>query len=97
MSYYIVTYLLPFLGINSQQRADQISLGIFLLMLAVLYIISSNLIHMNPMLNLGGYRILEVDSTNGKRSTLITKEPYIRPGSLIEVVSLSDSVLLEKK
>lgn len=92
---YIVTYLLPFLAIDSGNRADQISLAIVLLMLAVLYI-SSNLIHMNPMLNLGGYRILELDSQDGKRCTLITKRAHIRAGASITAVSLSDSILLEK-
>jgi hypothetical protein len=92
---YVVTYLLPFLGLDSESWADQISLAVFLLVLVVLYI-SSNLIHMNPMLNLLRYRILEIDSADGKRSTLLTKRAYIRPGTTISAVSLSDAILLEK-
>jgi hypothetical protein len=92
---YVVTYLLPFLGLDSTSRADQISLGVFLLVLAVLYI-SSNLIHMNPTLSFLGFRILEVDTEGGKRSILLTRRSYIRPGTSIEVVSLDDSILLEK-
>lgn len=92
---YIVTYLLPFLGLDSERPADQISLAVFLLVLAVLYV-SSNLIHMNPMLNLFRYRILEIDASDGKRSILITRRSYIRPGTQVRSVSLSDSILLEK-
>lgn len=92
---YIVTYLLPFIGLDSSARADQISLGVFLLVLAVLYV-STNLIHMNPVLNLLGNRILEIDSADGKRSILITHRAYIRPGTTIDAVSLGDTILLEK-
>jgi hypothetical protein len=92
---YVVTYLLPFLGLDSTNRADQISLAVFLLVVAVLYV-SSNLIHMNPMLNLLRYRILELDSDDGKRSILLTKRSYIRPGTRINAVSLDDLILLEK-
>ena len=92
---YIVSYLLPFVGLDSASRADQISLGVFLLVLAVVYV-STNLIHMNPVLNLLGYRILEIDSADGKRSILITHRAYIRSGTPIEAVSLGDTILLEK-
>jgi|SRR6266850_4744754 len=93
---YIVTYLLPFLGLDSQSLADRISLGIFLGMLAVLYV-GSNLIHMNPVLNLVGFRLFEIEGQDGKRTTLITKRGYIPPRSEISIVSLSNSVALEKR
>jgi len=92
---YLVSYLLPFLGLDSQRVADQVSLGIFLAMVAVLYV-GSNLIHMNPMLNLVGFRILEVECEHGGMSTLICRKNYIRPGTSISVVSLSNHVLMEK-
>ena len=92
---YIVTYLLPFLGLDSQSLADRASLGIFLAMLAVLYV-GSNLIHMNPVLNLVGFRILEIESEDGKRTTLITRRAYIPSKTEISIVSLGDSVAMEK-
>jgi len=92
---YIVTYLLPFLGLDSQSLADRVSLGIFLAMLAVLYV-GSNLIHMNPMLNLVGFRIFEIESEDGKRTILITRRGYIPPRTEICIVSLANSVALEK-
>ena len=92
---YVITYLLPFLGLDSSDGSDQISLAIFLFMLAALYI-SSNLIHMNPMLSLFRYRILEIDSLDGKRSILLTKRVHIRPETKLLVVPLSESIILEK-
>ena len=93
---YVITYLLPFLGLDSSNRADQVSLAVFLLVVAVLYI-SSNLIHMNPMLSILRFRILEIDHDDGQRSILITRRSYIQTGTCIAVVSLSDSILLEKR
>lgn len=93
---YVITYLLPFLGLDSNNRADQVSLAIFLLVVAILYI-SSNLIHMNPMLSILRYRILELDHDDGQRSILITRRSYIQTGAHVGVVSLSDSILLEKR
>lgn len=92
---YIVSYLLPFLGLDSQDAADRISLLVFLVMLAVLYI-GSNLIHMNPVLNLFGFRIIEIESESGKLTTLITRRGYIPPNTEIRLVSLTDTVGLER-
>lgn len=93
---YVITYLLPFLGLDSSNRADQVSLAVFLVVVAVLYI-SSNLIHMNPMLSILRYRILEIDHDDGQRSILITRRSYIQSGTELDTVSLSDSILLEKR
>lgn len=93
---YIVSYLLPFIGLDSANVEDRISLGIFLAMVAVLYV-GSNLIHMNPTLNLIGFRLLEIEHSTGKTSTLICRKNYITPGTSINVVSLSNHLLLEKK
>jgi|SRR5438552_1489254 len=93
---YIVTYFLPFLGISKGNWADAISLLLVYAVVAVIYV-NSNLIYMNPVLNLGGYRLVEVASTNGKVSTLITRRNYIASGTDLSVVSLGNYVLLERR
>src|ERR1043166_4789541 len=45
---YIVTYLLPFIALPSGSMADGICLGIFLAVIAVLYV-HSDMLHINPM------------------------------------------------
>lgn len=93
---YIVTYLLPFLAVKLNDATDVGSLGIVLLVIAVLYV-NSNMIYTNPVLNIAGYHIFEIHDADGKTSALISRHVYIRTGSEIDVISVGDYVLLEKK
>lgn len=93
---YIVTYLIPFLGISISDPVDAVSLGIMLGLIAVIYV-SSNLIYINPILSLLGYRFFEVETENGKISVLVSRTDYVKTGLPIPVVSLDNYILLEKK
>jgi hypothetical protein len=93
---YIVTYLLPFLAVKLDDVMDAGSLAIVLLVIAVLYV-NSNMIYTNPVLNFAGYHIFEIHDAEGKITALICKRAYIRQGSEINVISVGDYVLLEKK
>ena len=93
---YIVTYLLPFLAVKLNDVTDVGSLGMVLLVIAILYV-NSNMIYTNPVLNIAGYHVFEIHDADGKTTALICKRAYIRTGSEIDVISLGDYVLLEKK
>ena len=93
---YIVTYLLPFLAVKLNDVTDVGSLGVMLLVIAVLYV-NSNMIYTNPVLNIAGYHIFEIHDADGKASALISRHAYIRTDSDIDVISLGDYVVLEKK
>jgi drug/metabolite transporter (DMT)-like permease len=93
---YIVTYLLPFLAVKLNDPTDVLSLGIVLFVIGLLYV-NSNMIHTNPVLNIVGYHIFEIEDSNGKTTALICKRSYIRTGSEIDAISVGDYVLLEKK
>jgi hypothetical protein len=93
---YIVTYLLPFLAVKLNDMTDVGSLGMVLLVIAILYV-NSNMIYTNPVLNIVGYHVFEIHDAEGKTTALICKRAYIRTGSEIDVISLGDYVLLEKK
>jgi hypothetical protein len=93
---YIVTYLLPFLAVNFKQVGDVVSLGIFIFVIGLLYV-NSNMIYTNPALNIAGYHIFEVQDAEGKTTALVCKRTYIRTGSELDVVSLGDYVLMEKR
>ena len=56
---YMMTYVIPFLAITGTSQEERIALGIFFLVLAVLYM-NSSMLHINPMLNLLRYRIYEI-------------------------------------
>jgi len=92
---YIVTYLIPFLGVDLADTSDLVSLFVLVVVIGVLYL-HSNLIYMNPILNVFGYHLFEVTSDARKPSMLLARRPYVRPGDRLYVVSLGDYVLLER-
>jgi hypothetical protein len=92
---YIVTYLLPFLAVRLSDPTDVVSLGIVLFVIGLLYV-NSNMIHTNPMLNIVGYHIFQIEDSEGKTTALICKRSYIRTGSEVDVIPIGDYVLLEK-
>jgi len=93
---YIMTYLIPFLDIDLAKTPDIISLGLLLAVLGLLYT-NSNLIHVNPMLAFFGYKIFDTTVDQGKPSALVTRKAYVRSGTKLNVISMGDYVLIEKK
>jgi hypothetical protein len=92
---YIVSYLLPFLGISFMDIPSALSLVIFVVIIGIIYI-SSNMVYINPILSLRGYHMLEIEDGTGKISVLVTKRSYVAPGSTIDVWSLGDFAFLQK-
>lgn len=90
---YIVTYLLPFIALPSGDLASGISLGIFLVVLAILYV-NSDMMHINPMLNLTGWHIYEITLPQGETYTVIAKK-RVRKGMELEVTQMADWIYLE--
>jgi hypothetical protein len=72
---YILAYIIPFLGFNLSAFVDVISVSIIFVMVGVLYI-RSDLIYMNPMLNLFGYNLYKVNFEN-KEFMIITKKEVV--------------------
>ena len=91
---YIVTYIIPFLVIPFHGWKEGISLSIFFVVLGVLYV-NSNMIHINPMLNLFGYHLYEITTEDGGVHSLLARRS-IRHQETITVVKLGDDILLEK-
>ena len=91
---YIVTYLIPFVGLDLQSSSDLVALGALLAVIGFLHV-NSNLFYINPVLNLLGFHLFEVDTEGGKPSALLTKRSYIQPGERLRVVSLGNYVLME--
>ncbi len=58
---YIIAYIIPFLGFNLSTIPDLVSVVIVLILIGTLYV-RSDLIYMNPMLNLFGYILNKVET-----------------------------------
>ncbi len=94
MTSYIVTYLLPFLVVSFNDPATTVSLAIMLGVIAIVYV-QSNLIHINPLLNVLGFHLFEAETEDGKLTSLICKHTYVRTRSTLNVVSLGDYIMME--
>lgn len=91
---YIVTYVIPFLAIPFSGWEQGVALSIFFVVLGILYV-NSNMIHINPMLNLAGYHLYEVVLEGGGIQALISRRRIVR-GASLSVVRLGEDILLDK-
>jgi hypothetical protein len=91
---YIVTYIIPFLVIPLHGWKEGIALSIFFVVLGILYV-NSNMIHINPMLNLLGYHLYEITTEDGGVHSLLSRRS-IRHRGTIAAVKLQDDIFLEK-
>lgn len=92
---YVVGYLLPFLNVDVGMIGDALSLGVLLLVVALIYV-HSNMIYVNPLLAARGLHLFEIDEEGGNPVNVLTRRRHLRPGEVISVVSLGDYALLEK-
>jgi len=92
---YIVSYIIPFLAMPFQSVEEAVSLGVFFLVIGILYV-NSNMIHINPMLNLLGYHLFEITVESGATYSLITHRDVIR-GETLSAVKASNGIFLETR
>ena len=90
---YIVSYLLPFIALPSGDLASCVSLGVFLTVLVILYM-NSDMMHINPMLNLMGWHVYEITLADGETRSLISKR-RARKGREANTIQMGDDILLE--
>lgn len=93
---YIFAYVFPFLGFDIQDASNALGLAVFFLVLMVLNV-SSNMIHINPVLSLLGYHLYEVTLAEGDAHTLITGRSRLVRGTRLESVLVGDGISMEKQ
>lgn len=92
---YIFAYVFPFLGLDLDSDANTIGLGVFFVVLMVLNV-SSNMVHINPMLNLFGYHVYEIDTDSEEGHTIITNRSRLVRGTTLKAVTIGDEVWMER-
>lgn len=97
---YIVAYIIIFLGFQFRVWQDIATIIILLIVIFFIYI-HSNLIFINPILNIFGYKIHDVEvQVGGKIKTniiLITKEFKMTSGEKLFAKQMSDNIYLGVK
>lgn len=92
---YIVTYIIPFLAVAFSDWQQAAALGVFFVILGFLYV-NSDMIHINPTLNLFGYRLYEVTLADGSTYSLIA-HGRVQRGRTLQLVRLGDEIQFEKR
>jgi hypothetical protein len=93
---YIVGYLLPFITLPFDDVYHLAALFVFLTVLLIVYI-NSNLIYINPMLNMLGFHLYEVDLEHSVISHYYIARHRLIRGEMISFVRLSDEIFLERR
>ncbi len=92
---YIASYLIPFVTFPLDTVEQVVGLIIFVVVLLILYV-NTNMIYVNPMLNLVGYHLYEVNIEHSTSSHYYIARKRMTRDSEIQFVHLSDDILLEK-
>lgn len=71
---YLVAYLLPLLTVPEPRSEDLVAYGLFLLVVGVIYV-RSEMVQINPLLYVFGYRVSSVRTQDGWVGFLVSRHP----------------------
>jgi hypothetical protein len=98
---YVITYLVPFVGFGYRDANGQIdmfnmiSVGVLFAVIVVIYV-NANLIFINPVLGLFGFRVYEVElARTGAKKALLTRRISIGRNRSLHVIELGPFFLWE--
>jgi len=92
---YIITYIIPFLAVAFSEWQEAAALAVFFVILGFLYV-NSDMIHINPTLNLFGYRLYEVTLDDGSVYNLVARG-RVQRGRTLQLIRIGDEILFEKR
>ncbi len=92
---YIASYLLPFVAIPFSGWQQGVALLIFVIVLGIVYV-NSNMIHINPMLNLFGYHVYEITFEHSEAPHSLITRRRIAKNETIHLVDIGDGIFLDK-
>lgn len=91
---YLITYLIPFIGFRFDAISSATANVILFIMIGFLYV-QSNMIYLNPLLSIMGYRIYKV-KINGIVKLMLAKNE-VQDQNRIKVIPLSEGIYIESK
>jgi hypothetical protein len=92
---YIASYLVPFATVQATSGRERIAVGLFIAMIAVLYV-RAELFYVNPLLALFGIRIFAVETLAGTPLVLLCRRRFVQSSSALSAVRISDYVWRER-
>jgi prepilin signal peptidase PulO-like enzyme (type II secretory pathway) len=91
---YTATYLVPFLGVDLTHKEGAVIFASFLIVLGVVYV-NSDMLFVNPALNLCGYHSFWITDEHGHEFSLITRRKELDKGTVIRPAKVGKYVRLE--
>lgn len=91
---YIATYLVPFAAIAATTTRERGALGLFVFLIAVIYV-RSELFYVNPLLAIVGYRLFQVSTPAGASVVLLTRRRFLSSDFTLLARRLGDYVYWE--
>lgn len=92
---YIASYVLPLVTFPLDGWKQVVVLLVFVLVLGIVYV-NSDMIRINPMLNLVGYHLYEIKVEHGTESYSLITRRRIRRGDTVRIVDVGRGLFLEK-
>jgi hypothetical protein len=91
---YIASYILPFVSLPYGDPYKIAAILIFLGALAIVYV-NSNMLYINPMLNLMGYHLYAVTTAGDAEHVIIAKRRPVA-GVSLRIVTIGENIHIEK-
>jgi hypothetical protein len=91
---YIATYLLPFLVVGDVAWRDLVAYAILVWTIGQA-MTRDDVLHINPLLSVMGYRIYTITTVDGSRYYLITRRK-VRTGERVRAVLVRERLMLER-
>jgi hypothetical protein len=93
---YIASYIVPFVTFSLGNERQVIALIIFISILGIVYVFSDDMVRINPMFNLFGYRLYEVTSEQGKDSFALITRRRVKCGDRVLLIKVDNGIFWEK-
>jgi len=93
---YIASYIVPFVTFSLNGWRQLVALAIFIVILGIVYIYSEDMIRINPMFNLFGYRLYEVTVAQGKDSFALITHRRIKCGDSVLLTKVENGIFWEQ-
>jgi hypothetical protein len=90
---YIASYLIPFVTFPFSSWEQMAAIIVFMVVLMIVYV-NSNMIYINPMLNLIGYHLYEVTLEHSELSHYLIIRDRIVRGERLRLVKIGESIFL---
>ncbi len=93
---YIASYIVPFVTFPLNGWQQIATLSVFILVLGVIYINSSSMIRINPMLSVAGFHLYDITVENDPEIYSLFTRRRIKRGEPIRIVDVGRGIYLEK-